>query len=113
MDLLRTIPISEDCGWVRTGVVLPLPVVPRHVARLLRVVLKHDRHLHVRDVEAIVVYPRARRIRVGKKVRGWIKARCEILLGPAQKPIKTTIVGFTGIRYGHLAPSGRWHRRRS
>ncbi len=113
MDLLRTIPTSEDRGWVRTGFALPLPVVPRHIARLLRVVLKHDRYLHVRDVEAIVVYPRAKRIRVGKKVRGWIKARCKILLGPAQKPIKTTIVGVTDIRYGRLAPNGRWRQRHS
>jgi hypothetical protein len=112
MDLLRTIPTSEDRGWVRTGFALPLPVVPKHVSRLLRVVLKHERYLHVRDVQAIVVYPRIKRVRIGKKVRGWINARCEIVLGPAQKPIKTAIVGFTGIRYGRLA-NGRWYQRPS
>jgi hypothetical protein len=112
MDLLRTIPASEDRRWVRRGFALPLPVVPRHVSRLLRVVLKHDQYLHVRGVQAIVVYPRTKRVRVGEKVRGWIKARCEILLGPAQRPVKSAIIGFTGIRYGRLAPNGRWHQRR-
>ena len=111
MDLMRTIPASEDRGWVRKGSALPLPVVPRHVSLLLRVVLKHGRYLHIRDVQAIVVYPRTKRVRVGRKVRGWVKARCKILLGPAQKPIKTAIVGFTGIRYGRLLADGRWRQR--
>jgi hypothetical protein len=106
MDLLRTIPADENLRFVRTAFALPLPGVPRHIIRLTRVVLKHRDYLHVRNIESIILYRRPHTVRIGDAVRGRINARCEIVLGPAQRAIKTTMRGFTGIRYGHLV-----HRR--
>src|SRR2546430_8936590 len=111
MDLLRTIPAVEDRRFVRTAFALPLPGVPRHVSRLTRVILKHRDDLHVRNIESIILYPRPRTISIGKRARGQLKARCEIVLGPPRKSLKTKMRGFRGIRYGHLM-NGRWRAAR-
>jgi hypothetical protein len=110
MDLLRTIPTVEETLFVRTFFALPLPMVPRHVACLGRVVLHHRGLLHVRDIESIILYCRPHVVRIGKRSRAVLKARCEIVLGPARRPVKTKMRGFTGIRYGRLV-RGRWRAR--
>jgi hypothetical protein len=110
LDLLRTIPAVAEKRFVRTSFALPLPVVPLHVAQLARVVLNHRGLLHVRDIESIILYRRPHAARIGKRSRALLKARCEIVLGPARGPVKTTMRGFTGIRYGRLE-RGRWREK--
>ena len=87
MDLLRTIPKGESRSFINLARQTPLRHVPRRLRDLRRLVVYHDGRIIIRDIEHIIVYPVPKRIRIGKRLPGVMKARClvECKKGPRRR----------------------------